>query len=187
MFEQQRLRTPVFCARWLLLETTGRYPQITNDMGYTPFWNIRNGDCGIAIPVGKRHILNVMPQMQRVIAIGENGRWWPTIERGVIDDEDHLRFLQAMVGYGQRFVVGPDARALNCYLTEERIPPRPLEPRDFGFLSGRAAASVEMAFLHIFPNLSAPPPADRAIMKLDMRTRTLTVAATTSEHIISVL
>jgi hypothetical protein len=185
MFEQQRLRTPIFCARWLLLETSGRYRQITNDLGYTPFRDMHTGEYGIAIPVGTRHILNLTPRMKRVIALGRDGRWWPTIERGFVHDDNHLQFLHATAAYGRRFIIGPDETTLSRHLTREPPVPYALEPDELGFLSGEAAAKVEMAFLNIFDQLSLPPKSDGAAMILDMRGETLSIVGSSGTQVFS--
>jgi len=118
--EQQRLRASVCCARWQLLETSGRYSQFTNDMGYTPFLDTRNGDRGIAVPISPRHVLNIIPRTNRTIAVAREGKWWPIIERGFVDDRDHFGFLRALAYSAQRFVIAPNAEALGAAARQSR-------------------------------------------------------------------
>jgi hypothetical protein len=137
-------------------------------MGYAPFLDTPNGDRGIAVPISRRHVLNIIPRTNRTIAVAREGKWWPIIERGFVDDRDHFGFLRALAYSAQRFVIAPNAEALGAHLVREPLRDLPLEPGHLGFLTGAEARQTEMAFISIIGQLSKPPRHDGARIQIDL-------------------
>jgi len=157
LMELQRLFASMIGARWLLLETSGKVAQITNDLGYTPFLNPKLRESGIAVPVGPKHILLIIATLKRVIAQVRNGSWIPNIEHGRLEDDAHHAFLMNIAACAQRFVIGPDEATMRPYLTSEPNPPPVPEPAMLGFLNGPMARRYEMIYFQILTKLASPP------------------------------
>ena len=113
-----------------------------------------------------RGISHVIPTTRRIIAYARDGKWWPVIEYYTLDDDEHLALLRAMAGYARRFVIGPDEKTMQRYLTKKPPPTRSIEPSEFGFMTGRRAARWEMTYFSTLTKLCAPP--DASIMRLDL-------------------
>lgn len=92
LMELQRLFASVMWARWLLLASSGKHAQITNDLGYAPCLNPQRKESGIAIPVSQRHILLIIANRKRIIARTHKGSWMPNIERSTLEDDPHGAF-----------------------------------------------------------------------------------------------
>ena len=167
LFEWQRLLASIIGARWLLIETSGQFTQVTNDLGYTPFVNPRLKEYGIAIPVGKQHILLIIACKKRVIATVNNGSWVPVIERGVLDDPEHAKFLDSIALCAQRYVLGPNELQMRKYLNPQATPPLIPEPDMLGFMSGPMARHYEMLYFHCVTQFAIPPSNPDAYVYVD--------------------
>jgi hypothetical protein len=157
LMELQRLFASMIGARWLLLKTSGKYTQITNDLGYTPFLKADRQESGIAIPVSHQHILLIIACRRRVIARGQNGKWVPEIERSTLTDEAHAAFRENIAACAQRYVIGPDEASMRRYLKAESTAPPIPEPQMLGFLNGAMARHYEMIYFHLVTYFSSPP------------------------------
>lgn len=157
LMELQRLFASVMGARWLLLASSGKHAQITNDLGYTPFLNPQRKDSGIAIPVGPRHVLLLIANHKRVIAHAHNNSWAPNIDRGDLEDDQHAAFLSTIAAFAQRYVIGPAEAAMRNYVKVETDPPPVPEPAQLGFLNAEMARHYEMIYFNCLSRLSSPP------------------------------
>jgi hypothetical protein len=167
VLEQQRLFPSVISARWVLLETSGNVVLITNDIGYTPFFDQERNETGIAIPVGPMHILMIAPTMKRVIVQAKEGRWRPCIERGTLLDSDSRLFSDCIADAAQRFVIGPSEESVRRYAVAQKVRPLMPEPAMLGFFSGPLARDHEMIFLHLCSALAKPPDGSVAGLSVD--------------------
>jgi len=168
VMEQQRLWIPVLAAQWHVLNVSGRYAQITGDMGYAISLDRRTNNFGIVVPIRSHHILHVIPAVRRVIAQARGGKWWPVIEYYDLEDSQHLELLRAIAGQARRFVIGPDEETVRRYAIKEPKPLRSLDPDELGFINGALRRKWEMAFFTILPRLSDVAPADGSTMRLDL-------------------
>jgi hypothetical protein len=168
VMEQQRLWIPVLAAQWHVLRVSGRYAQITSDVGYAISFDRRTNNFGIAAPIGSHHILHVVPAKRRVIARAREGKWWPLIEYYNLEDDQHLELLRAVAGQARRFVIGPDEETTRRYAMKEPKPLRSYDPDELGFINGALRRKWEMTYFAILPKLSEVAPADGSIMRLDL-------------------
>jgi hypothetical protein len=168
IMEQQRLRMAIVGARWVVCETSGRFTQITNDLGYIPLLEDQTRRVGIAIPIGPRHILNIIPVVKRFVAVARDRKWWPIIEARTITDSSHKHFLRLAAQHAQRFVIGPDEQTMCQYRIKDQAPLRTLEPAELGFLHGALARKWEMGYFSILQRLSGAVPEDGTILNLDL-------------------
>src|SRR5205807_1990573 len=76
LFELQRLLGPVLAARWIVMATTGGSALITNDVGFA-FFRDPSGEHGLAVPLGHRHVLGLIPVRGRAVVEAQNGVWRP--------------------------------------------------------------------------------------------------------------
>lgn len=157
LFELQRLFASVIGSRWRLLETSGRLAQITNDLGYSPYVDPVHREAGIAIPLGKRHILIVAPKPKRIVFAAMDGLWHPQIEREVITDTDHDSFRDAIAATSQRFVIGPDEATVARYARVRAGPSQVPEPGMLGFFGGALARRHELILFNLLGLVNKPP------------------------------
>jgi hypothetical protein len=168
LMERQRLLMPIAGAQWRLLETGERHTQITNDMAYAISFDQRTREFGIAIPVGHRHILHIIPTARRVIAYAKEAKWWPTVERFELDDNQHDGLLRSIADQARRFIIGPDEKSVRRYAIKEPRPARSLEPDELGFIDAAQRRKWEMGYFSLLSKLSASPPPDGSMMRLDL-------------------
>lgn len=168
LMEWQRLRASVIGARWSVLQTTGHFMQITNDLGSNGHMEFATRTLGIAIPIGVQHILTVRPTTRpHVVAIAKDGVWWPRIEYHKIDDAQQQGALRAFAASAQRFIVGPDEETMRRFVVQEDVPPPVPEPVSLGFMGGKMARRYEHTWLRVLGEISKPPNSDGDVLYVD--------------------
>jgi hypothetical protein len=157
ILEHQRLLAPICGAAWTVLATSGGVEQITNDLGFIGFEHVQTKYRGIAVPLGRYHILTLRPRLQAILAIAKAGTWVPEIRFGKISDEQHIAFTATVGAAAQRFVFGPTERAVTPYIIKQELPLLVPDPADLGFLAGRRASVHEMLFFELLQKIGTPP------------------------------
>jgi tetratricopeptide (TPR) repeat protein len=135
IMELQRLLAPILAANWIILTLQGDGQIITNDVGWTPYINRINGQKGMAIPLDRKHVLVLIPQMKRSILRVVGGKWVPIIEFDNLDPGAHLSLNDALSNAAQRFLIGPDDSSVMRHLRQSDQAPLLPEPHQLGFLS----------------------------------------------------
>ncbi|HLZ21991.1 MAG TPA: DUF4238 domain-containing protein [Ktedonobacterales bacterium] len=157
LFELQRLVGPVLAARWLLMTAIGSDSLITNDGGYAPFMTPQ-GELGMAVPLGHRYVLGLVPRRAGAIVSARQGEWRPVIERGQLTPGNHLTLNTALAQRARRFVFGADEATVVASLRRvDRSCPPALEPQMLGFLSGPLAAVHEFTWHRLVSGLAKSP------------------------------
>lgn len=108
LLELQRLLGPVAVADWTVVRVTGGEPLITNDLGYALFKYRGTSDFGIAIPLNRYFVLNIVPKMEREVVRADSGTWVPIMGYTVNPPTDQENLNQATSSLAQRFIFGPD-------------------------------------------------------------------------------
>ncbi len=133
MFELQRLLPIIATAKWIVTDPNSSTELITNDLGFIPFRNPRNNEKGMAIPISKKHLLMIVPQIFRWIAYFSRGEWKPYIEYTKLDIGDSNSFNHMMGIYSQRFIFGSNEQLVLDNLKEVTNTAPPFEPYELGF------------------------------------------------------
>ncbi len=135
LMELQRLLACVLAARWIVLTAYGGEDLITNDLGYSPFIHPENGGArGMAIPLGNKSILAIVPEMMdRPIARAIDDEWIPIIEHRDLLPANHQALNRAMAQNALRFVFGSDVSLIQQQIQGLTPALSSPEPRELGF------------------------------------------------------
>lgn len=173
--ERLDLMAPIMAARWILLETNGSAPLIINDLGYVGMKGgyIEKGlqnDIGPAFPIGLGHLLAIIPQPRRKVAVEKTGRWVPIIERNKLIKDNHIGFNTLAGTYARRFIFGPNEDVVKQNLTKDEnslsnaIP----EPNQLGFIYRGSQAAIGIEWNNVLATLAKPPKSRGAWVKVDL-------------------
>jgi tetratricopeptide (TPR) repeat protein len=156
--ELQRLLSPILTSKWIVLSIHGQENLITNDLGYAPFWNRLIGDSGMAIPLGLRHILIIVPQLSRTITRSVNGKWIPIIEYQDEPTDSHNKLNETLARNAQRFICGSNEDTIRGYFrlmqTFTYFSP---DPPQLGFIAGKDARAQEFTWHRFISSLGKTP------------------------------
>lgn len=173
--ERLSLLAPIMAARWVLLETSGITPLIINDLGYVGMKGgyIEKGeqdDLGPAFPIGPGHILAIIPQPKRKVAIEKTGRWVPTIERSKLIKDNHIGFNTLAGTYARRFIFGPneDIVGQNLITNGDLSVNEVLEPHQLGFIYKGSEAIIGVEWNRVLEALANPPKSKGAWVRVDL-------------------
>jgi hypothetical protein len=172
--ERTSLLVPVMAAKWIILETNGNIPLIVNDLGYVGMMGgIFGGtptDFGLAFPLGLGHLIAIVPQPKRRIAIEKRGGWLPLIERQKLILDNHRQFNILAGQYARRFIFGSDEDAVREYLIVEEKPPSDQipEPTQMGFFYRRNESVIGGEYYSYLDKLAQPPKSRGAWVTVDL-------------------
>lgn len=169
MFELQRLLPIIATAKWIVFEMNGFPELITNDLGYIPFRSRKSCETGMAIPIGKKNILMIVPQIFRWIAFYSKGEWKPIIENTFLDIGDSSSFNQMMGIYSQRFIFGSNEKLILDNLGKSNEIAIPMEPAELGF-PVQYGMNHEMTWYKMINFFSNSKPDECTQAYLDLRT-----------------
>lgn len=162
LFELQRLLAPVLAAKWIVFETQGDGPLITNDIGFAGYVDGRIGELGIAVPMTLSHVLLLVPTRDRVIVGVRDGRWVPIIEYRQLHAGNHLKLNETLGRWARRFLFGPDEAAVRQYLTQQISPSPVPEPGMLGFIDGPLAVVHEFTWHRLVGVLAKHPESEQS-------------------------
>ncbi len=98
-------------------------------------------------PIGLGHLLAIIPQPRRKVAVEKAGRWVPIIERNKLIKDNHIGFNTLGVTYARRFVFRPneDVVKQNLIKDENSFSNAIPEPNQLGFIyrGSQAAIGIE--------------------------------------------
>ena len=157
MLELQRLLGPVLAAKWMVLTTQGSERLIINDLGFAGFRDGETGETGLAVPVGPRRVLVLIPRQRRAVLARRDGKWAPIIEYRTLSAGNHMELNHVSAAWARRFIFGPDGATVTTYLKppDEDRGPVP-EPYEFGFISGNLAMAHEFSWHRLVSYLEKP-------------------------------
>jgi len=160
--ELQRLLAPVLAAHWIVAEVQGSGTLVTNDVGFVGFKASTVGAIGVAIPIGLRHVLQLVPSPVRAVSTLRDGIWMPNIQYLGLSDGNHLELNKLMAGEARRFVFGRDVATVEALLDAADVSRAPVpEPAMLGFASGLRARLNEFAW-HWLVSILSKPATDRS-------------------------
>jgi hypothetical protein len=149
VIELQRLLGPIAAAQWVVSYLEGDEQLITNDVGFAASQNIDTGELGLAIPLDLNHVLTVVPRKKSVIALDQDGIWYPNIKHTSIKAGNENALNNAIVAGAQRFIFGSNKELIARLVLERqdihssRGTP---EPGEIGFLTGSDARVHEFTW-----------------------------------------
>lgn len=146
VFELQRLLGPVLAADWIVAEAVGDGLLITNDLGYAPFIHGPTGQIGMSIPIGHKHILQLIPKRSRRILAYKNGAWIPKIRYLPLEEKNHIGLNESIAMFAQRYIFGSDLSTLQEYAIHPHNPIPAPEPQNIGFIAGPLAVVHEFTW-----------------------------------------
>ena len=146
IFELQRLLGPVLASDWIVAKAVGEGLLITNDLGYAPFIHGPTGQIGVSIPIGHKHILQLIPKRSRRILVLNSGVWIPKIKYASLISKNHIGLNESIAQIAQRYIFGPDLASLRKYFIPPYQPLSAPEPEYFGFISGPLAVVHEFTW-----------------------------------------
>lgn len=157
LMEVQRLLGPIAAAKWIVMEARGEGSLMTNDVGFAAFVN-PDGRWGLAIPLGRGHVLGLIPRRRGPVAVARDGKWRPIIEYVDLRPDNHRHLNITLAEGAHRFIFGPDELTVTRYLGHGRdSPSRVPEPYDLGFISGPLAMVHEFTWHRLVGVLAKPP------------------------------
>jgi len=169
MFELQRLLPIIATAKWIVTDLSSSTELITNDLGYIPLGNPRNNEPGMAVPLGKKFILLIVPQIFRWIAYYSKGDWNPYIEYEKLAYGVSNPFNKMIGTYSQRFIFGSNERIiLENFTGSVGIVPTK-EPYELGFPI-QYGLNHEMTWYKMINLFSNSKPDEYTQAYLDLRT-----------------
>jgi tetratricopeptide (TPR) repeat protein len=145
-FELQRLLGPISVAKWIVAEIEGDELLITNDLGYCRFFNPFFEESGMAIPLGQKHVLMIIPRDEGDILNYVDERWAPIIYYTKLPLDNHLDLIQTLVSTAQRFIFCPSESIVKKYVSSGNYDPTLIEPSEIGFITGRNAVAHEFTW-----------------------------------------
>jgi hypothetical protein len=110
--ELERLLAPACCARWTVLHKSAGEPFVLNDLGVTVTLDIRTGEHGWAIPIGKNSILGIFPRNSGPVSIYDAGGWQAIIGHGLLNSGETTRFNDFTARGAISFVIGSEPAAV---------------------------------------------------------------------------
>jgi len=146
ILETQRLLFPVTSAKWIVVYAPGHEFILTNDLGYCPFIHPRVFDYGMAIPLGKRHVLAISPRRSGQILHFDGGKWRPRINYAENQFDNNNDLNRSIVSMAQRFIFSPTYELAEKYLHEFSDLSRPIEPEQLGFIDGYHSRAYEFTW-----------------------------------------
>jgi hypothetical protein len=162
LFELQRLLGPVLAAKWVVMTVQGEGSVITNDIGFAPFRSPQ-GEVGLAIPVGHRHLVGVIPCRSRAVVAAKGGKWWPIIQYVRLRKDNHDGFNSGSARQARRFIFGVDEATVTRYLSQvDDSPPTVIEPYEVGFIYGPLAVVHEFTWHRLVSVLAKSPDHENA-------------------------
>jgi hypothetical protein len=157
MLEIQRLLAPVLTARWVVGEAQGAGSLITSDVGWVGFRAPQTDDIGLAIPLTKRAVLQLIPARRRVVAHLERDAWVPTVEYRRLSSGSHLALNEVLAETSKRYVFGPDESTIKNHVRIRSAVVPQLEPHALGFASGPLARVHEFTWHYLVTMLARGP------------------------------
>ncbi len=143
--EIQRLLAPIMVAEWKIISFTEGEQLLVNDWGFMPVGPF----AGMYVPLGRDHVLQLIPRTSRLIAVLRDGNWLPNLSTTKIDKSHRETFNQAIGHNAKRFVFGANRELVQKYLYREEEFLSLLEPSDLGFITGTHAIVHEFMW-HYF-------------------------------------
>ena len=173
--ERIDLLAPIMAAKWILLETNSSAPLIINDLGYIGMKGgyIEKGlltDIGPVFPIGTSHLLAIIPQPRRKVAVEKSGRWFPIIERNKLIKDNHIGFNTLAGTYARRFIFGPNEDVVNQNLIkdEESLSNAIPEPNQLGFIYRGSQAAIGIEWNNVLDTLAKPPKSRGTWVRVDL-------------------
>jgi hypothetical protein len=139
IMEIQRLLAPVLVAEWKVVSLRDGKPLMTNDWAFLLVGPYK----GISIPLGRHHVLQLVPRKFRTIATLKDGRWEAVISHLTANATDRLSFNRAMAENARRFLFASDCSLVKKYLPSATSKLTALEPAQLGFIYGTHAVVHE--------------------------------------------
>ncbi len=161
LMELQRLLGFVATAKWIVISRQGKEKLITNDLGYSPFFNPIYGDIGMAIPLDRNTILAVIPLIEdHPILREEANNWVPIIHYSDMMELPQANYDQINNGIAKtadRFIFGSDEETIKEYLIGTTQSSVSLESIDFGFPGGKFARAHEFTWHRLVSAINKSP------------------------------
>ena len=136
IIELQRLLFPITASKWIVINTVGEEPLLTNDLGYSPFFHPKALDYGFAIPLNTNHILAISPRKYGEILHFFGNKWRPVIHYRNGAPGNHMDLNLSIATMAQRFIFGPTEEVVRKYLFSVPAGSQPIEPTEMGLMDG---------------------------------------------------
>ena len=133
MIEIQRLLASILVADWHVLESAPGESIILSDIGYSPFVSPFASSVGIAIPIGRNHILGILPREDRLIGCEDGSFWKPDIKYFNLDPRNFEGLNSSLAQSAHRLIFGPTKESLEPYMDVTRQPLAIPDPQQMGF------------------------------------------------------
>lgn len=157
LLEIQRLLGPVVAAKWIVMTARGGGSLITNDVGFAAFASPRR-EVGLAVPLGHKHVLGIIPRRRGSVVVARDGKWWPLIEYVKLRPDNHRQLNVTLAKGARRFIFGADEPTVADYLScVDDAPARVPEPYELGFIYGPLAMVHEFTWHRLVGVLAKPP------------------------------
>ena len=157
VMELQRLLAPIAAAKWIVLSVQGSEDLITNDLGFAGFTDSETGETGLAIPLGRRNALGLIPRRRRGVLRLDGGHWVPFIEYRTLERGKQSEINRVGAEWAQRFIFGRDEQTVARYLSTGDGPTDVPGPIEFGFVSGPLAMVHEFAWHRLISYIQKDP------------------------------
>ena len=155
--EMQRILAPIMAAHWIVSSVAGEGELITNDAGFVGFQAPEVGARGIAIPLGRHHVLQLVPSDSRGIVVARGGLWYPLITHNKLRAGNHTDLNETATKGADRFVYGSNRQDVGRFLSTYPFSGgQSPEPGLFGFVGKELARRNEFSWHWLVSILSKP-------------------------------
>jgi hypothetical protein len=159
LIDLQRLLGFVAAAKWNVISSKEMF--ITNDLGYSPFYNPISSEIGMGIPLDSHNILAIVPLIEdHPILQEEDAKWVPIIHYSKMIDSPEVNkddLNKGIVVSANRFIFGPNEEIIKKYLAETDSTSLALDSTEFGFPGGKLARAHEFTWHRLVTAIRKPP------------------------------
>lgn len=158
LFEFQRLLAPILVGDWRVLEAVGYGQVLLSDVGFLPFFDSHTRLKGVAVSIGPRHVLIIVPNRRRPVAFYDGNKWLPIIQYHKMEPGNLHSYNEAVANFAQKTIIGSTEENLRLYTARPKnyTPPN-IEDARLDFISGALTIPHEFTWHRIVSYLEEPP------------------------------
>jgi tetratricopeptide (TPR) repeat protein len=121
------------------------------------FRSEETGQAGLAVPIGHRHVLQLLPRRNGPVVQRRDGKWFPIISYRELKTDNHTGLNKALAAIAQSFIYGSNQAVVGRYLVPGEDLPTIPELKDCGFISGTLAVIHEFTWHRLVSVLCKNP------------------------------
>lgn len=150
LLEFQRLLAPILAGDWKVLEASGQGQVLLSDVGFLPFVDGPSNLSGVAISLSSRHVLIIVPNRRKVLAVFDGDKWLPVLTYSKMVPGNLHSYNKSVANFAQNTLIGPTEASLKPYITRQDDFSKPnMEEARLDFISGAITIPHEFTWHRI--------------------------------------